>query len=90
MNYDDSMLRLKRTQLIIQTMEGEVLTSVQMEFEGIVNEYIPVATFRFVMGLKNDQVDAFLKEFKLITKEKHGQLWLNCSDLMPLFGWTPS
>lgn len=90
MKYDYSMLRLKRTQLIIQTKEGEVLTSVELEFEGIVNEYIPVATFRFVMGLKEDQIDQFIAEFKLITKERHGQLWLNCSDLMPLFGWTPS
>lgn len=83
------MLRLQRAQLVISTLEGEVITSTLLEFNGIVNEYIPVASFRFVMGLEAEEIDHFLVKFKLITKERHGQLWLNCSSLVPFFGWTP-
>lgn len=84
------MPALKRTQLIIQTWAGDVVTSIQYEFDGVVNEYITLASLQWLMDLTDEQMAEFVAKHKLIAKEKHGMLWANCSDLMPLLGWTPS
>lgn len=83
------MLRLQRAQLVISTLEGEVITSTLLEFEGVVNEYLTVASVRFIMGLEIEEVNRFIVQHGLITQGRHGQEWLNCSNLMPFFGWTP-
>lgn len=84
------MPALKRTQLVIQTWEGDVVTSIQYEFDGVVNEYINIKSLQWLMDLGDSQMLAFMAQHELITKEKHGMQWVNCSDLMPLLGWTPS
>jgi hypothetical protein len=83
------MPALKRTQLIIQTWEGDVVTSIQYEFEGVVNEYITVASLQWLLDLADCKMPELLRKHKLITKEKHGMQWVNCADLLPFFGWTP-
>ena len=84
------MPALKRAQLIIQTWEGDVVTSIQYVFEGVVNEYITLATLYWLMDLEGDARDNFLRVHELITWERFGQQWVNCSDVLPLLGWTPS
>ncbi len=84
------MPALKRTQLIIQTWEGDVVTSIQYEFDGVVNEYITLASLQWLLDLEDDQMPQFVERHKLIMRKKHGMQWVNCSDLIPLLGWTPS
>lgn len=83
------MPALKRAQLVIQTWEGDVVTSIQYEFDGRVNEYISLPSLQWLMDLQDDKMDAFVAQHKLITRLKFGLLWVNCSDIMPLLGWTP-
>ncbi len=84
------MPTLKRAQVIIQTWEGDTVTSIQFEFDGVVNEYITLKGLQWLMDLDDGQIDSFIVHHKLITKYKHGHEWINCSDIMPLLGWTPS
>ena len=84
------MPALKRTQLVIQTWEGDIVTSIQYEFEGVVNEYITLAALQWLLDLDDLRMKQFVARHKLITREKHGMDWVNCSDLMPFFGWTPN
>ncbi len=84
------MPALKRAQLVLQTWEGDVVTSIQYEVEGVVNEYVTLATLYWLMDLEGDARDHFLQVHKLITMQRFGQQWVNCSDIMPLLGWTPS
>lgn len=84
------MPTLKRAQLIIQTWEGDVVTSIQYEFDGVVNEYITASGLQWLMNFKDYEMAVFLAEHQLIMREKHGLNWINCSDIIPLLGWTPS
>lgn len=83
------MSKIKRTQLIIQTLEGDVVTSVQLEFDGVINEYITTDGLAWLIEATPRQIEEFMVVNELIMRERHGQLWVNCSGLLPLFGWTP-
>lgn len=83
------MPALKRSQLVIQTWEGDVVTSIQYEFDGRVNEFITLKSLQWLMGLEDYQIETFVAQHELITRLKFGMLWVNCSDIMPLLGWTP-
>lgn len=83
------MSRLKRSQLILQTLEGELVTSTQLAFDGVTNEYVTVASLAWLIEVTPHQIESFMAANELIMRERHGQLWVNCCGLLPLFGWTP-
>ena len=84
------MPALKRAQLVIQTWEGDIVTSIQYEFDDRVNEFISLKSLQWLMDLEDEQIELFVAQHQLITRLKFGLLWVNCSDIMPLLGWTPA
>jgi len=82
------MRRLKRVQMHFHTIEGEVVTSTQLEIEGEKNEYITLASLAYLSGVTTHTICEICNSEGLIITEKDGMQWLSLKWVVVLLGLT--